>query len=134
MPESESNKSQKELAFYSAAVDAWVATRFELDRQLLTLSVAGIGVLVTLLTTAGACGLLQGILYAIALGGFLLCTVTVLVIFRLNSTYLESIAQDETASGRTLLRGLDIFASGLFGVAILAAIGVGVAKAISVPT
>lgn len=42
-------KQQKELALYTAQVDAWVTTSFERDKSLLTLSAGGIGLLLTIL-------------------------------------------------------------------------------------
>ncbi|PKF49010.1 hypothetical protein AT251_22010 [Enterovibrio nigricans] len=48
-----SNK-EKEVEFYAATVGAWLNTKFELDKSLLTLSTGAIGLLVTLLTTVGA--------------------------------------------------------------------------------
>jgi tRNA A37 threonylcarbamoyltransferase TsaD len=46
----DSHESQKKLAFYTAAVEAWVATRMEKDKTLLALAAGGIGLLATLLT------------------------------------------------------------------------------------
>jgi hypothetical protein len=37
---------QKGVAYYSALVNAWITTRMEKDRQLLTLSSAGIGLII----------------------------------------------------------------------------------------
>lgn len=139
MPENElTQQQQKELAFYSAVTGAWLDTRFELDRQLLSLSVAAIGVLITLLTTVGSCCIMQSTFYLIALGGFLLCAGAILLIFRLNSAYLESIVKKENDANKEkekkLLIRLDKFASAVFIVAIFASIGVGVAKAVLVPS
>ena len=49
----DSVRDAKAVAFYSAAVQAWVTTRMEKDRALLNLAAGGIGLLVTLLTTVG---------------------------------------------------------------------------------
>ncbi|WDT74288.1 MAG: hypothetical protein MPW16_13610 [Candidatus Manganitrophus sp.] len=50
----ENDYKAKELAFYEATVNAWITTKFEKDKHLLTLSLAAIGLLITLLTTVGA--------------------------------------------------------------------------------
>ena len=54
---------QKEIALYSAVVQAWAGTRMEKDRSILNLSAAGIGLLVTLLTTVGVTARCQLVLY-----------------------------------------------------------------------
>ena len=46
-------RDSKEVAFYGAVVEAWIGTRMEFDKSLLTLSLAGIGVVITLLTAVG---------------------------------------------------------------------------------
>lgn len=43
----------KNIAHYSVLLDAWIQTRTERDKTLVTLSAAGVGLLVTILTTAG---------------------------------------------------------------------------------
>ena len=58
--------SPKDVAFYSTVAQAWVATRMEKDKTLLSLATAGIGLLATLLTTAGASSLRQLFLYGAA--------------------------------------------------------------------
>lgn len=44
--EKEDIQGNKEVAFYSALVNAWISTRMEKDKQILTLSAAGIGLVV----------------------------------------------------------------------------------------
>ena len=39
-------EEQKGVAYYSALVNAWITTRMEKDKQLLTLSAAGIGLII----------------------------------------------------------------------------------------
>lgn len=43
----------KNIAYYSVLVNAWIQTRMERDKTLVTLSAAAVGLLVTLLTTVG---------------------------------------------------------------------------------
>ena len=62
----DSQHAQKEIAFYSKVVEAWVATRMEKDKTLLSLATGGIGLLVTLLSTLGASSPTQLLLYGSA--------------------------------------------------------------------
>ena len=55
----------KEVAYYTALVDAWINTKMERDKSLLSLATAGIGLLVTLLTTVGITSGIMYLLYAL---------------------------------------------------------------------
>jgi hypothetical protein len=83
--------NDKELAFYSGTLNAWYTTRFEKDKHLLSLSSAGIGLLVTLLTAIGTDSKQTAIVYVLALICFLISIISVLSVFTRNSKYLESI-------------------------------------------
>ena len=120
----------REEAFYATALGAWVETRMELDRSILTLSGAGVGLLVTLLTTIGSETPLQHGLYAAALLGFLLAMTFALIIFGRNATYLESVLEHGIETSRSLTwldKGL-VFS---FALGVLGSVGVGVAAAIN---
>jgi len=84
-------ENQKKLAFYSNTLSAWYTTKFEKDKHLLSLSSAGIGLLVTLLTTVGSNTSFTVTMYALALFFFLVCIISVLCVFSRNSGYLEGI-------------------------------------------
>jgi hypothetical protein len=84
-------ENDKELAFYSSTVNAWYTTRFEKDKHLLSLSSAGIGLLVSLLTAVGTNTLYTAVIYGLALICFLISIVCILGVFSRNSAYLESI-------------------------------------------
>ncbi|MGC9491547.1 hypothetical protein, partial [Vibrio genomosp. F10] len=85
-----SNK-EKEVEFYAATVGAWLNTKFELDKSLLTLSTGAIGLLVTLLTTVGASSVEGLVLYFVALLCFLVCVISILLVFKRNAKHLEGI-------------------------------------------
>ncbi|MGY0582644.1 MAG: hypothetical protein ACW7DV_11235, partial [Paraglaciecola chathamensis] len=59
MAESEDDKRNlrefegKNVAFYSTLLSAWIQTKMERDKTLITLSSAAIALLVTMLTTVG---------------------------------------------------------------------------------
>jgi hypothetical protein len=45
MGNEEDSYKEKDIAFYSATVNAWYTTKFEKDKHLLYLSTAGVGLL-----------------------------------------------------------------------------------------
>lgn len=80
----------KNIAHYSTLLSAWIHTKMERDKTLVTISSAGIGLLVTILTTCGVSSLYLLILFLGAFIGFGLCIWTSLCIYQLNSTHLEN--------------------------------------------
>ncbi|ROV61700.1 hypothetical protein EGH82_03815 [Vibrio ponticus] len=101
---------EKEVEFYAATVGAWLNTKFELDKSLLTLSTGAIGLLVTLLTTIGASSIEGLVLYFAALLSFLACVVSILLVFKRNAKHLESIVQGSEAND-SWLQFLDLSAA-----------------------
>jgi len=87
----DSQESQKQLALYTALVEAWIETRMEKDKTLLGLSTAGIGLLATLLTTVGPTSAPQLWLYGFAGLAFIGAIVTAVWIFDRNSQHLEDV-------------------------------------------
>jgi len=85
----------RDIAFYSAVVNAWITTRIEKDKSVLTLAVAGIGLLATLLAAVGVRTLLEIPFYAIGFSGFLIASWTAVQIFDQNAEYLGKLAKDE---------------------------------------
>lgn len=81
-------KDSKDTEFYSQTVAAWYNSALEHDKSLLTLSVAGIGVLVSTMLTA-IHSALSFILYAGAIIGFLVCLISILQILQKNKKYLS---------------------------------------------
>lgn len=116
---------EKEVEFYSAAVNAWFGTRLEHDRSLLVLATGGIGLLITLLSTIGARSCVEVMLYSGALLSFLICLASILWIFKRNATHLEEIIQNKVERD-PVLRRLDIAALASFfaGVALSSIIGI----------
>ncbi len=80
-PDADPNADAKDVAFYSAVVSAWVETKMERDRTIVTLSAGAIGLLVTLLTTVGVKAPFTLWLYAGALVGFGVAAICTIVIF-----------------------------------------------------
>ena len=101
-PEKKDNDNQaKEVAFYSANLNAWINTRFERDKQLLGLSATAIGLLVTLLRTTAISNNLQLFLYGFALIAFLITVISVVWIFSENAKYLEKVIGVNTTESET---------------------------------
>jgi hypothetical protein len=70
--------------------DAWLATRMERDRSILTLSAGGIGLLVALMTARRPESSGQMVIYLFASIAFVTALIAGLMIFKRNATYLEA--------------------------------------------
>ena len=115
---------QKSVEFYGAMVNAWLNTKFEHDKSLVTLSAGGIALLVTLLTTAGVYSLDILFIYMAALGSFLVCLVTLLYVFRRNATHLEyAIKNGERQDDLLVFLDRVVLASFVVGVVLSSIIG-----------
>ncbi|MBL1259460.1 MAG: hypothetical protein COB33_003925 [Thiotrichaceae bacterium] len=80
----------KNIANYSVLLGAWVQTKMERDKTLITLSAAAIGLLVTILTTVGVKSIWEIPFFAIAVASFLVTIWSSLAIYQLNSQHLEN--------------------------------------------
>lgn len=79
----------KNIAHYSVLLGAWIQTKMERDKTLVTLSAAAIGLLVTILSTVGVKSIWEVPLFAVAVISFLVTIWSSLVIYQLNSQHLE---------------------------------------------
>lgn len=127
----ENTTELKEVEFYSASVNAWYNTQLEHDKNLLTLSAGGIGLLITLLTTVGVSSVEGFFLYVLALFCFVLCVGSVLVIFKQNGKYIEYLVKGDVPPNNPLLQSLDSVAIYSFAFGVVFAAVVGVAAAIT---
>lgn len=120
---------QKRVAYYSAAVGAWFTTSLEHDRGLLTLSAAGIGLHLTLLTTVGLTSSEALVLYIGAILSFTASLLAILRIFRANQKHIEDIIASRVSGTDPALGRLDLFAIVSFGtgVVLTAVVGIGAA-------
>lgn len=123
---SNSVEDQKEVEFYSAGLNAWINTRFEADKSILSLSAGGVGLLATFITTSdnikSECSLF---LYALSLVFFVIVIALILKIFRLNADYLEMAIKDKNDDQdkknriEKQLERLDLVSYYMFGFAVL---------------
>ena len=114
----------KNIAYYSALVQAWIQTRMERDKTLCTLSAAGIGLLVTLLTTVGVDFRWELIPCALAFIGFVVTIWCTINIYMRNSESIESIV-NESKKEKPSLAKLDRWAEYAFIFAAVCASEIG---------
>lgn len=119
----------KEVAYYSSILTGWYGTAFEHDKSILTLSSAGIALLITLLTTVGAKSSLAVLFVFFSMVAFLISVVAVLTVFRLNKEHLIEVAKGNDHP-HTLLVFCDKVVISSFFVGVLCAALVGL---ISIP-
>jgi len=117
-------EDQKEVAYYSALVNAWITTKMERDKLILTLASGGIALLVTLLSTIGIRNCLESILYFLAFVSFTTTIIVIIIILDHNSRYIEEIISTKKKTDPKLDR-LDKFTmiSFIFGILISIVIG-----------
>lgn len=111
----------KAIAYYAAMVAAWLQNRMELDKALLALSAGGIGLLVTISTTAGLTGFVAVLSFTISVFSFLITILLLLIIFKINSEHIESIINKEKTKTPSLKR-LDKYTRIFFSIGILFAV------------
>ncbi|MBF6033073.1 hypothetical protein H8F23_07430 [Pseudomonas sp. P155] len=123
------HQQAKAVEFYAAALNGWQTTRFELDKSLLTLSAAGIGLVITLISTVGVRSIESLILSLLTMICFVITLVTVLTIFDRNAKYLISCISDAGPISDPILATLDRIAvvSFMGGVILASVIGISTA-------
>ena len=114
----------KRIEFYSQGVAAWFNTALERDKSLLTLSIAGLGLLLALMPTA-VNSIAALILYYLAAFALLVCVLSVLLIFQRNKKHIQDVFNGAT-SDDIWLAVLDQVAmwSFMLGVLCCAIIGI----------
>lgn len=120
----------KDVAYYSAILSAWTATKLEYDKSKLALSVAAIGLLVTLLTTVGVSTITDLLLYVFAAASFLITVACVLYIFHRNARHLERVALEQEESD-SILKMLDNISSASFFIGVVFFIVIGLGQGLS---
>lgn len=80
----------KNVAHYSVMLAAWMQTKMEHDKTLVTLSFGGIALLVTVINLTGLRSIWSIVLFAGAFGGFLVTIGCALVIYERNAAHIES--------------------------------------------
>lgn len=129
MNDANGTQEAKEVEFYAAQVTAWLNTRFEHDKSLLTLSAGGIGLLITVALATGFKSVAALAIYCAALFSFVACLACVLWIFRRNAVHLENVVRG-SGEDDTLLSLLDKIAVAAFMCGVLLSSMLGVSAAV----
>lgn len=127
-------QKEKNVAFYTAIVDAWIGSSMERDKSILYIASGAIGLLVTLVTTVKYLTRWEFLFYFIALAAFLSTIIVVLIIFQRNTVFLTKLKADaenpedkQTASGGDpVLFFLDKALLVSFGVGMFFSFGIAV--------
>jgi hypothetical protein len=95
-----SEDDYKSIEFYSQLINAWFQYRMEFDKSIMTLSIAGIGVLITFMSTFGIknvnCCILA--LYIMSILFFISTIILILIIFILNTNQINKYLQKNESS------------------------------------
>lgn len=120
----------KNVAHYSVLLSAWIDTRMERDRTLVTLSAAAIGLLVTVLTTVGASSAWELAFFVISIASFLVTIWSALTVYQLNSEHLEASIRGSSQSDPRL-RKYDKLSFRAFILGAISALMIGILSASS---
>jgi len=115
---------QKEVAYYAALVNAWIQTKMDRDKLLVTLSSGGIGLLVTLLSAVKIKHYWELLLYAAAVICFLVTIMACMFIFKRNSSHIEDVLCKNATQDYVLSR-LDRISSYFFILGIVFSLAIG---------
>lgn len=111
-------KMLKQVEYYAASINAWISTRMELDRSLLTLSAGAIGLLIALLSTSGTVDKTDIMLSAISMIFFVIVIFSCLIILKMNSVHIEDV-HNKRASESKFLTILDWLAMLFFAQGVV---------------
>lgn len=106
--------NNKEVEFYSHLVNAWLTTRMEKDKAILTLSTAGLGVLVTFFNNISYTNIISLLLYGASLIFFIIAIISGVWILSENADYCEAVIKEEEAKNEKLIIILDKILMGGF--------------------
>ncbi|MFG7161912.1 hypothetical protein ACGYU5_15050 [Burkholderia pseudomallei] len=123
--------TERDVAFYSAALDAFYATSLEYDKNILTLAAGGLGLLVTLLTTVGLTSLVELVAYLIGIVAFTVTLGLLLWTFLLNKSHIIAVVGGDDELSTRQLKIIDRISKATFGAGIVCAAVVGVLTAIN---
>lgn len=115
----------KGVQFYSACINAYYSTSFEHDRSILTLSAAGIGLIIGLVVSEKAPNGPVLNLAIIAMLCFTLSLAFILAIFKCNRKHILDIVHGDSTES-SLLNRLDNFALVSFALGIIFSVIVGI--------
>src|SRR5687768_11864406 len=80
----------KNVAHYSVLLNAYIQTKMEHDKTLVTASLGGIGIMLSVLSFAGLTAWWEISFFIGAFAGFIITILSALRIFKHNATHLEN--------------------------------------------
>lgn len=117
-------EQQKDVAYYTALVNAWIQTKIEHDKTLISLSAGGIGLLIAILSAVGVKYWWVILLYFCALFSFITTIALCMYIFVRNSKHIEDVLKGKTSQDYVLKR-LDKLSFIFFVLALLFSMSIG---------
>ena len=110
----------RNVAHYQVILSAWINSRMERDKTIITLSSVAIGLLVTVVTTIGLNGIWQYLFATIAFAGFIIAIFSCLHIYQFNAKHLEEVLRDKEGKNTSnLLKNLDKLSSRCFYIGVI---------------
>lgn len=120
------------IEFQSQSYASFYSTTMEKDKSILTLSVAGIGFLVTVLNISKAINYIHYTLFVVAAALFLVSIYCVLTIFEKNADFIIDLTQKRDVTLKEYkLKRLDLWAIRSFYLAILLSTLLGISTTIA---
>ncbi|WP_286235597.1 hypothetical protein [Thalassotalea sediminis] len=115
------------VEFKSQSYSSFYNTTMEKDKSILTLSVAGIGFLITLLKLSDSLGYYDMAFFSIATVGFLISIFCIVTLFGKNADFIVDLAQEKDVTIKQhVLKQLDTWAIRTFYIAIIMSVCLGV--------
>ncbi len=115
------------VEFKSQSYSSFYNTTMEKDKSILTLSVAGIGFLITLLKLSDSLNYYDMLFFVVAAFGFLVSIFCIITLFGKNADFIVDLAQEKDVTLKQyLLKRLDFWALKSFYLAIIMSLFLGV--------
>jgi hypothetical protein len=126
-------KDNKEVQYYMALVTAWINTKMEHDKTIITLSAAAIGLLITILTTKGTAESWHIWFFGFTFICYLVAIITAILIFQENSVRIEHEVTNQETRHDLKLQRLDNVVRWSFFAGTICFVIIGVLSAIAQP-
>ena len=119
----------KDVEFYSQSLVSFYNTKIEKDKSILSLSMAGLGFLITFVNFGGGIDDVHFFLFVVSSLSFLVCIFIVVVILDMNANYIIAMVADDVAEGKIegRLRWLDKAAMTSFCIGVFLSFCLGIA-------
>lgn len=127
------NHEKKALVYYEHLLDSLIITRMEYDKSLLLISIGGVGLLITLLTTLKFPSIYYILFFIISILALLITGIMIAYTFYISTTYIKFILANQNKKAEKenkklkLLRWIIVFS---FTSGIAFAVGVGILAAV----